>query len=151
LKAQFTRRLPERVYLAVVHGHPSPAEGTWRDRLIWDRKELMQKAAVDRDPRAKDAISRYRIVDRLAEASVLEVALVTGRQNQIRVQARLHGHPIVGEQRYIGDQQMIAFPRQALHAHRLAFAHPADGRPLRFEAPLPDDLTALIARLKRKR
>lgn len=151
LKAQFTRRLPERVYLAVVHGHPSPAEGTWRDRLIWDRKELMQKAALDRDPRAKDAISRYRIVDRLMEASVLEVALVTGRQNQIRVQARLHGHPIVGEQRYIGDEQMIAFPRQALHAHRLAFAHPADGRPLRFEAPLPDDLTALIARLKRTR
>jgi 23S rRNA pseudouridine1911/1915/1917 synthase len=151
LKAQFTRRLPERVYLAVVHGHPSPAAGTWRDRLVWDRKELMQKAAADRDSRAKDAISRYRIVDRLADASLLEVALVTGRQNQIRVQARLHGHPIVGEQRYTGDEQMIAFPRQALHAHRLAFAHPADGRPLRFEAPLPDDLTALIARLTRRR
>ncbi len=151
LKAQFTRRLPERVYLAVVHGHPSPAEGTWRDRLVWDRKALMQKVATDRDPQAKDAISRYRLVDRLANASVLEVALVTGRQNQIRVQARLHGHPIVGEQRYVSDERTIAFPRQALHAYRLAFAHPADGRRLRFEAPLPDDLVALIARLKRRR
>jgi len=82
------------------------------------------------------------------------VALVTGRQNQIRMQARLHGHPLVGEQRYVTPDAAapaIAFPRQALHAHRLAFAHPVDRRALRFEAPLPDDLAALIVRLRRRR
>jgi 23S rRNA pseudouridine1911/1915/1917 synthase len=154
LKDQFTRRKPEREYLAVVYGHPSPAEGEWRDHLVWDTKDLMQKPAAARDPRAKESISRYRVVERLAGASLVDVALVTGRQNQIRMQARLHGHPLVGEQRYVTPDAAapaIAFPRQALHAHRLAFAHPVDRRALRFEAPLPDDLAALIVRLRRRR
>jgi 23S rRNA pseudouridine1911/1915/1917 synthase len=79
------------------------------------------------------------------------VRLVTGRQNQIRIQARLQGHPLVGEQRYTSEEEAsrrIAFPRQALHAHVLGFAHPADGRALRFEAPVPGDLAALIERLR---
>jgi 23S rRNA-/tRNA-specific pseudouridylate synthase len=80
------------------------------------------------------------------------VTLVTGRRNQIRIQARLRGHTLVGEQRYTYGPEVlrpIAFERQALHAHRLAFRHPADGRLLRFEAPLPPDLSALVARLRR--
>jgi 23S rRNA pseudouridine1911/1915/1917 synthase len=76
--------------------------------------------------------------------------LVTGRQNQIRMQARLHGHPLVGEQRYVASESdaAISFPRQALHARMLAFRHPIDGRSLRFESPLPDDVAALVARLR---
>ena len=154
LKEQFAHRLPERVYLAVVQGHVSPAEGRWCDQIVWDARALMQKAADARDPRAKDAISRYRVVERLAGASLIEVTLVTGRQNQIRVQTRMHGHPVVGEQRYVMDSgaaRAIAFPRQALHAHRLTFAHPVDRREMRFEAPLPADLVALIDRLRRGR
>ncbi len=76
---------------------------------------------------------------------------MTGRRNQIRLQARLRGHTIVGEQRYIygaDTLRPIAFPRQALHAYRLAFKHPRDARPLRFEAPLPEDMSRLIARLR---
>jgi 23S rRNA pseudouridine1911/1915/1917 synthase len=152
LKDQFTRRLPERAYLAVVYGHP-PSAGIWRDHLVWDAKLLMQRASDARDPRAKAAVSRYRVVERLAGASLIEVSLVTGRQNQIRVQARLHGHPLVGEQRYVHDADItrpISFPRQALHASRLTFAHPVDRREMRFEAPLPDDLARLIARLRSK-
>jgi len=79
------------------------------------------------------------------------VSLVTGKRNQIRIQARLRGHTLVGEQRYVyGPDTLrpIAFPRQALHAHRLAFRHPADTHPMRFEAPLPDDLSALVASLR---
>lgn len=154
LKEQFTRRAPERVYLAVVHGHPSPAEGDWRDHVVWDARSLMQKATHPRDPRGKEAISRYGVVQRLVGASLIEVTLVTGRQNQIRMQAWLHGHPLVGEQRYVQEldaARAIAFPRQALHSHRLTFAHPADQRELRFEAPLPDDLAALIERLRSRR
>jgi 23S rRNA pseudouridine1911/1915/1917 synthase len=78
------------------------------------------------------------------------VRLVTGKRNQIRLQARLHGHTLVGEQRYtFGPDELrpIAFPRQALHAWRLAFLHPVDQRPLTFEAPLPDDMKALLRRL----
>jgi 23S rRNA pseudouridine1911/1915/1917 synthase len=152
LKAQFKRHEPERVYLAVVYGEPQPSAGTWRDRFVWDQRALIQKETHPRDPRGKDAISHYKTIERLGAASLIEVSLVTGRRNQIRLQARLHGHTLVGEQRYIYGPDTIrpiAFPRQALHARRLAFRHPSDDRPLSFEAPLPDDLTALIARLRR--
>jgi 23S rRNA pseudouridine1911/1915/1917 synthase len=152
LKEQFKRHKPERVYRAVVYGHPSPASGTWRDRVVWDDRALVQKETHPRDPRGKDAISHYRIVERLNGASLIEVMLVTGRRNQIRIQARLRGHTLVGEERYTyGPDELrpIAFPRQALHAFRLAFVHPLDGRAMQFEAPMPPDLTELIERLRR--
>ena len=101
------------------------------------------------------AAAPCRIAARLilvAAASLVEVRLVTGKRNQIRIQARLRGHTLVGEQRYTyGPDALrtITFPRQALHAYRLAFHHPDDDRELRFEAPLPADLAALIARLRR--
>ena len=151
LKGQFKRHLPERVYQAVVYGHPSPASGTWRDHLVWDERSLIQKETHPRDPRGKEAISHYRVLEPLKGAALIEVRLVTGRRNQIRIQARLRGHTLVGEQRYTygpDTLRAIAFPRQALHAHRLTFKHPEDGRELRFESPLPHDLVELIARLR---
>ena len=151
LKAQFRRREPQRVYLAVVYGHPDPEAGRWSDRLFWDRDSLIQKQTYTSDPRGKDAISDYRVVDRFDAASLIEVRLVTGKRNQIRLQARLRGHTLVGEQRYIyGPDEIrpIDFPRQALHAWKLGFWHPDDERELRFEAPLPDDMEALIRRLR---
>jgi 23S rRNA pseudouridine1911/1915/1917 synthase len=152
LKAQFKRREPERVYLAVVYGRPSPPQGTWRDHLVWDTKALIQKETHPDDPRASDAISEYRVVESFGEASLIEVRLRTGRRNQIRIQARLRGHTLVGEKRYTyGPAQLrtIDFERQALHAHRLSFLHPADGRRLTFEAPPPADFAALLDRLRR--
>jgi 23S rRNA pseudouridine1911/1915/1917 synthase len=151
LKGQFKRHLPERVYQAVVYDHPSPASGTWRDHLVWDERSLIQKETHPRDPRGKEAISHYTVLEPLRGAALIEVRLVTGRRNQIRIQARLRGHTLVGEQRYTygpDTLRSIAFPRQALHAHRLVFKHPVDGRELRFEAPLPQDLVDLIARLR---
>lgn len=151
LKEQFQRHEAERVYWAVVYGRPDPPQGTWRDRLLWDNKALIQKAAHPRDPRGKDAISEYRVLETFESASLIEVRLRTGRQNQIRLQARLRGHTLVGERRYVQGPEpprSIVFSRQALHAHRLAFRHPSDGRPLRLEAPLPEDLRELIERLR---
>lgn len=152
LKAQFARREPERVYLAVVYGRPSPASGTWRDTLVWDTKALIQKETHPRDPKGMEAISEYHVVERFRDASLIEVRLRTGRRNQIRIQARLRGHTLVGEERYVyGPESLrpIPFGRQALHAFRLGFDHPSDGRELLFEAPLPADLNDLLARLRR--
>jgi 23S rRNA pseudouridine1911/1915/1917 synthase len=151
LRDQFRRREPERVYLAVVYGHPSPASGSWRDHLVWDQKVLVQKETHPSDPRGQEARSEYRIVERLRGAALIEVRLITGRRNQIRLQARLHGHTLVGEARYIYGPDLlrpIAFGRQALHAYRLAFRHPLTGQPLSFEAPLPADMLELISRLR---
>ena len=150
LKSQFKRREPERIYLALVYGHPQPPQGTWRDRIVWDRKALIQKEAQATDPKAAVAISDYRVLETLTDTSLIEVRLQTGKQNQIRMQSALHGHPLVGEKRYVADeeQRRVAFPRQALHAYRLAFRHPVDDRLLTFEAPLPADLSALLGRLR---
>ena len=152
LKEQFKRHEPERIYQAVVYGHPSPVSGTWHDHLVWDLKALIQKETSPRDPRGKEAISHYRVVEPLAGASLIDVSLVTGKRNQIRIQARLRGHTLVGEVRYIyGPDELrpIAFPRQALHARRLTFRHPADDREMAFDLPLPDDMSELVARLRR--
>jgi 23S rRNA pseudouridine1911/1915/1917 synthase len=152
LKDQFRRREPERVYWAVVYGHPEPPAGTWRDRLVWDRKALIQKETHPADPSGMDAICQYRTLETFKDAALLEVRLQTGKRNQIRIQARLRGHTLVGEKRYVfgpAPLRPLEFPRQALHAYRLAFRHPADNRPLRFEAPLPADFADLLTRLRR--
>jgi 23S rRNA pseudouridine1911/1915/1917 synthase len=154
LRDQFRRREPERIYWAIVYGHPDPPAGTWRDHLVWDQKALIQKETHPRDPHAKEAIAEYRVLEAFAETSLIEVRLRTGKRNQIRLQARLRGHTLVGERRYVfgpDTLRTVAFPRQALHAARLAFVHPASGKPLRFDAPLPPDFTALLARLRRGR
>ena len=151
LVEQFKRREPERVYWAIVHGRPEPREGTWRDLLVWDTRALIQKAAARADPNAEDAISDYRILEELRDASLLEVRLRTGRRNQIRIQAALRGHPLVGERRYLSrvpPAAAIVFGRQALHALRLTFRHPQDGRTIDVEAPPPADFVDLLARLR---
>jgi 23S rRNA pseudouridine1911/1915/1917 synthase len=153
LKRQFLQRTPERVYRAVVYGHPTPESGTWHDHLVWDRKALIQKQTHPRDPRGTEAISDYRVVERYKETSLIEVRLRTGKRNQIRIQARLRGHTLIGEQRYTyGPDELrpVDFPRQALHAYRLGFEHPAEGRRVQFEAPMPQDLMRLIQELRRE-
>jgi 23S rRNA pseudouridine1911/1915/1917 synthase len=153
LKAQFRARTPLRVYLAVVYGVPQPASGTWRDHLVWDSKALIQKQTHPRDPKAAEAISEYRVVESFGSTSLIEVRLRTGKRNQIRIQSRLRGHTLVGEVRYTfgpGTLRPVAFPRQALHAWRLGFRHPAENRMMNFESPVPEDLRRLIAELRRQ-
>ncbi len=152
LKGQFKRREPDRVYWAVVYGHPDPPRGTWRNHLVWDTKALIQKETHPKDPRAREAITEYRVLESFRDTSLIEVSLRTGRRNQIRIQAQLRGHTLVGEKRYVfGPDALrtVTFARQALHAHRLAFDHPDDGRPLEFEAPLAPDFADLLELLRR--
>lgn len=154
LKDQFKRREPVRIYWAVVYGSPVPAEGTWRDELVWDEKALIQKPAHPRDPRRQGALSRYKVIERFEGASLIEVSLETGRRNQIRIQARLRGHSLVGEARYIhgpGSLRPIDFARHALHARKLTVRHPGDGRSMEFEVPPPADFLELLTRLRRRR
>jgi 23S rRNA pseudouridine1911/1915/1917 synthase len=154
LKHQFRERTPERLYLAVVYGHPTPESGTWRDHLVWDGKALIQKETHPNDPRAAQAISHYKVVETFESTSLIEVRLQTGKRNQIRIQARLRGHTLVGEVRYIfGPDELrpIPFKRQALHAWRLGFTHPVGPKLMHFEAPLPEDMKKLIEDLRKER
>ncbi len=153
LKSQFERHVPDRVYLAIVNGHPQPASGVWRDKLVWDKERLVQKRAHLEEARAKDAEARYRVLEQFARQALIEVSLKTGKRNQIRVQAGVRGHSLVGERQYRFGQprdesREPAFGRQALHAARLAFVHPASGRRVSFAAPLPDDMEELLRTLR---
>jgi 23S rRNA pseudouridine1911/1915/1917 synthase len=151
LREQFKRHDVERVYRAVVYGHPDPPAGAWRDRLVWDQRALIQKETHPRDPKGKDAVCRYETLERFQATSLIEVRLETGKRNQIRLQARLRSHTLVGERRYVyGPDELrpIVFARQALHAFRLAFTHPLTGKSLRFEAPIPADFAGLVDRLR---
>jgi 23S rRNA pseudouridine1911/1915/1917 synthase len=146
IKDQFAQRQPERVYWAVVHGRPRPPRGRWRDQLAWDEVAVKQTVTNSKNPKGVEAISDYRLLETFADTSLVEVRLVTGKRNQIRIQAARRGHALLGERQYA--KSAMSFPRQALHAHRLSFAHPIDGRTLTFEAPLPRDLAELLRRLR---
>lgn len=154
LKDEFERRRAERVYLAIVYGQPKPASGEWRDSLTWNQNELKQQQALPRDQRAHTAICRYRIVEQYPDAALIEVRLTTGKRNQIRIQAALHGHQLIGEKMYLSEarpQKFIKFERQALHAFRLKFHHPGDGKEMSFEAPPPEDFEELRRGLQENR
>jgi 23S rRNA pseudouridine1911/1915/1917 synthase len=72
LKNQFRRREPERVYLALVYGHPTPAAGQWRDVLVWDDRSMIQKETHPDDPRGAEAVSEYSVVEAFADAALVE-------------------------------------------------------------------------------
>jgi 23S rRNA pseudouridine1911/1915/1917 synthase len=156
LKEQFEQRTPERVYQAVVLGRPMPPEGIWRDTLAWDPSSLRQRQAHGRDARGKDAEARYRVLDQFAETAVVEVSLVTGKRNQIRVQAAMRGHPLLGERQYRfgAPPEPPSLPhinRQALHAWKLGFVHPTTGRRVSYTSPLSDDIETLLRALRKRR
>jgi len=153
IKDQFARHEPERVYWAIVHGTLRPARGTWRDRLAWDADAVRQTVTDARNPKGVEAVSEYQVLETFGDAALIEVRLHTDKRNQIRIQAAVRGHALIGERQYLAGPSKRTGPthsRQALHAHRLSFAHPIDGRLLKFEAPLPDDLSDVLRRLRRQ-
>jgi 23S rRNA pseudouridine1911/1915/1917 synthase len=153
LREAFGSHVPERTYLAFVHGVVSPAEQAWTDVMRWDRKRLLQVPCGLDAPGAMEARASATVLATWRDASLLEVRLDTGRRNQIRLQASLRGHPLVGERLYLPADdrkaRRVAFPRQALHAWKVAFPHPSTGGRVEVEAPIPPDLVALRQRLDR--
>lgn len=158
LAAQFKRRSVEKRYLALVHGVPSAKEGVIR--LPIGRDPVDRKKMSVRSRKARPAETAWGVRRSWGgEASLLEVRLVTGRTHQIRVHLSAVGHPVVGDPVY-GRRRpakspagplgaiLASAPRQMLHAFRISFDHPANGKRLAFECPLPSDMAGLIARLE---
>jgi 23S rRNA pseudouridine1911/1915/1917 synthase len=154
LRRQFADRSARRGYLAIVHGVPAPAAGEWRVLLQWDQAARRQRPAASKSVYAMDTRSRYRVVETLAqETSLVQVELVTGKRHQIRAQAWLAGHPLVGEHVYTGlpasePRYVVPFDRQALHAARLAFRHPGNDEIVEFTRPPAADMEELLTRLR---
>ena len=106
------------------------------------------------DPDGKPAETRYRRLERYNDATLVEVELITGRTHQIRVHSAWLGSPVLGDTKY-GDEtanrrlRELGLKRLFLHAHRLRFRWPGEKRDMAIEAPLPDELQALLAKLKK--
>ncbi len=132
LQAQFRARRAERVYTARVEGVIRESAGELRSRLVEDR--TLRVRAVPGGSGGAEAITRFRVLERYRDATLLEVTLVTGRRGQIRVQLAARGHPVVGDRTLGRGGDPIG--RLCLHATRLGFVHPR-GRRVVFESPPP--------------
>ncbi|MGM1016600.1 MAG: RluA family pseudouridine synthase [Actinomycetota bacterium] len=148
LKRAFKEREVEKIYHTVVQGHPDPLAGTIEAPIGRHPSHSWKFAVV---PDGKDSVTHYETLEAFPGASLLEVHLETGRTHQIRVHMAAHRHPCVGDPLYGSDPtvaQHLGLIRQWLHAHRLAFAHPATGEWVSFESPYPADLARALEILR---
>ncbi|HWQ56846.1 MAG TPA: RluA family pseudouridine synthase [Bryobacteraceae bacterium] len=147
LVRQFLGHTPVRQYLAVVRGHVSPKEGT----LVhyFRREGMFQKLTTESDAQAARAELRYFVERPLLAASLVRVTLVTGLQNQIRVQFSAVGHPVIGDRKYcLAEASERRIARVALHAEHLQFIHPRSGHSISVRCELPPDLQSLLKALR---
>jgi 23S rRNA pseudouridine1911/1915/1917 synthase len=147
LKDAFRQRTVDKRYHALVQGHPDPLTGT-------------VDAPIDRHPTAaykfavvaggRDSVTHYDTIEAFRHASLLDIKLETGRTHQIRVHMAALKHPCVGDVTYGADPTLskkLGLERQWLHAVRLGFAHPDDGRWVEFESPYSADLQQALDRI----
>ena len=149
LVRQLAARTVKRQYPALAHGRV--ARDGLVDAPIGRHPVQRTKMAVVASGRA--ARTHYRVLERFAQATLLECAMETGRTHQIRVHMAELGHPLVGDPVYGPRRRaqgaLADFPRQALHAWRLALVHPATGAEQAWEAPLPEDFAELLESLRK--
>lgn len=148
LKRAFKERTVDKVYHALAQGHPDPTTGTI-DAPIGRHPGSDWKFAVVAD--GKPSVTHYEVLEMLPAASLVEVHLETGRTHQIRVHMAALRHPLVGDLTYGADPALaerVGLSRQWLHAMRLGFAHPADGRRLEVTSEYPADLARALETLQ---
>ena len=156
------RREVNREYLTIVWGEWRDLAGRIAEPVGRHPKDRKRMAVT---PQGRVAATNYRVLQSFGWASYLECRLETGRTHQIRVHLSHVGHPVLGDATYGGGARRVlnlpeaarrlareiveTMPRQALHAARLAFSHPATGERLSLEAPLPADFSAALDRLRK--
>jgi 23S rRNA pseudouridine1911/1915/1917 synthase len=146
LVRQFLGHTPIRQYLAVVRGRLGAKEG----RLVhyFRREGMFQRLRPESDAQAARAELQYSVERPLRDASLVRVVLVTGLQNQIRVQFSAIGHPVIGDRKYHqGESAERRIARVALHAAHLQFIHPRSGKSVSIDCELPPDFQALLQAL----
>ncbi|MGQ9683328.1 MAG: RluA family pseudouridine synthase [Anaerolineae bacterium] len=145
LRAQFKAGTVRKVYWALVIGHPKQRRARIEAPIARDPAERKRMAVV---PHGRPAATEYHVLEHLGSYSLLEVRPQTGRTHQIRVHLAAIGHPIAGDRVYGPQRQRLALPRMFLHARQITFCHPATGREMTFQAPLPADLAQPLDQLR---
>jgi 23S rRNA pseudouridine1911/1915/1917 synthase len=141
LQAQVRAREVERVYLALAGGRLASRTGTI-DAPIGRASRQRHRMAVS-GAASREARTHFEVLELLPRESYVMARLETGRTHQIRAHFAAIGHPLTGDPTY-GGAERYDLGRQFLHAHRLAFDHPVDGKRLSFESPLPEDLSVAL-------
>lgn len=149
LKTLFEAHHLHRVYKAILVGELPENAGTLTGKLVEHAKSLKMSVVHSRKDEAKgakQAITHFRVLDRLPGYTVVEVKLETGRRNQIRVQFADRGFPLLGDQVYGASSELI--DRQALHAELLGFRHPVTEEALTVTVPMPSDMETALRKLR---
>ncbi len=151
LARQFAGRRVEKLYTALVWGRPE--KGAVFDRPI-GRDPVHRQKMSTRAPKGRAALTRIVDVEPLGPLSLVTVAIESGRTHQIRVHLSEAGYPVVGDPVYGGRRRgapaaVTRLERPFLHATRLVFDHPRDGRMMELSSPLPDDLQGVVDALRR--
>ena len=147
----FARHDVERRYWALVDGVPDPPSATIDAPIA---RDPARRTRFRVDPGGRVARSHYDVEDALGRAAVVAVRLETGRTHQVRVHLSAVGHPVCGDRTYGADAATAALTgllRPALHAARLAFAHPVTGATVAVDEPLPADLVEALVRIREAR
>lgn len=149
LKQQLRFHDVHRRYEALVHG--SLESQTFRSRLVEDRGDGL-RGSTDNPKLGQPAVTHVTVLRRFPRATLIECRLETGRTHQIRIQLSEAGNPLVGERVYVRGfaGPPIEAPRLMLHARELGFTHPRSEEHVRFEAPMPEDMAAVVERLSRE-
>lgn len=133
---EFKLRRVKKIYTAIVQGNPKKDSGIIKFNIFNRNKS-----------RSEEAITKYRVLERRKDYSIVEAEPVTGRTNQIRIHFARIGHPILGESVYAFRKDFkLKFKRVALHAGVLEFMHPVTKKDMKFTSKLPEDLENLIKR-----
>ena len=152
LTAQLAARTVRRVYLAVVHGRLAGAVGVV-DKPIGRDPRDRKRMAVRPAGQGRRAVTRWRVLERFGQFSLVEARLETGRTHQIRVHLASLGHPVAGDATYGGRRRSVPVPFEglALHAAALAFVHPVTLQGVEFASAIPARMTALVSHLRHAR
>ena len=134
----------EKTYITVVKGIVTNDKGTINQPIYRPTEDSIKRVV---DDRGQESITHYKVIERLKDATVLEVKLETGRTHQIRVHMNYIGHGIIGDELY-GYVNEELINRQALHAYKLDFDQPRTKEKLSFKAELPKDIKNLIEKLR---
>jgi 23S rRNA pseudouridine1911/1915/1917 synthase len=160
LASQFFHKTSKRTYSALAWGDMKEEEGTIVGNIGRNPKNRKQMHVFPDGDLGKEAVTHYRVLERLGYVNMVECRLETGRTHQIRVHFQYLGHPLFNDPEYGGDRilrgttftkykQFVQncfelLPGQALHARTLGFVHPSSGEEMLFDAPLPEGFSAVI-------